>query len=97
MIMHYKTIKFQLIFLSFIKGNNNSGTVPPGGQGDMADDAGQRQITSFIISMNNISGGGAVLDTADPLSPPPASPSVQGHFTHAAVAVDSTPCSGIGK
>lgn len=63
------------------EGNNNSGTVPPGGQGDMADDA----------------GGGAVIDTADPLSPPPASPSVQGHFTHAAVAVDSTPCPAIGK
>ena len=55
------------------------------------------RITSFIISMNTISGGGAVIDTADPLSPPPASPSVQGHFTHAAVAVDSTPCSAIGK
>ena len=55
------------------------------------------RITSFIILMNTISGGGAVIDTADPLSPPPASPSVQGHFTHAAVAVDSTPCSDIGK
>ena len=45
-----------------------------------------------------MSGGASkVVDTADPLVPPPASPSVQARFTHAAVAVDSTPCSGIGK
>ena len=38
-----------------------------------------------------------MLDPRDPLSPPGASLSVQGEFSHAAVAVDSEPCSRIGR
>ena len=41
--------------------------------------------------------GGSVDDRSDPVSPPPPSPSVQGQFSHAAVAVDSEPCSAVGR
>ena len=42
-------------------------------------------------------GGGAALDSPDPLSPPPPSGSRLGSFAHAAVAVDSEPCSRVGR
>ena len=71
--------------------------MPPGEPGDMADDAGHTQLILHFSEASLIPGGVAMLDTADPLSPPQASPSVQGHFTHAAVSVDSKPCSRIGK
>ena len=33
----------------------------------------------------------------DPLTPPRPSQSVEGHFSHSAVAVDSVPCAAIGR
>jgi len=62
-----------------------NGVCPPGFQGpaeDMADDAG---------------GEGAASSKADPLTIPPPSPSKLSEYSLAAVAVDSAPCSTIGK
>ena len=51
---------------------------------DLADDAGGAGLPPPLAS-------------ADPIAPPPPSTSRLGRYTHAAVAVDSVPCAGVGR
>ena len=65
-----------------------------------------QQVTTESPTLSQLSpgswaddaGGGGTVNTGDnPISLPPPSPSVQGRFSHAAVAVDSEPCAAIGR
>ena len=51
---------------------------------NLADDAGGTGTVPLLSAQNP-------LKTAAP------SPSIEGHFSHSAVAVDSVPCSAIGR